>query len=158
MPLYTLLFFCIWKLTYHPLIHILITQVDVPAPAVLQPAADLSLVPPADTPEAAFDMIAAANLQPAATLELDPAPDPDTEELAAAADPEDILNSEPEANVDQVLPQEEVEDEEIPLEEVNLDHCTFSKRLSSVELFFVSLIWSQNRPDSKVLVLQLKII
>lgn len=96
---------------------------DVPAPAVLQPAVDLSLIPPADIPEAAFDMIAAANLQPAATLELDPAPEPDTEEPAAAADPENALNSEPEANVDHDLPEEEVEDEEISLEEVKLYLC-----------------------------------
>lgn len=74
---------------------------DVPAPA------NLSLVLPADTPEAAFDMIAAANLQPAATL------DPDPEELAAVED----LDNEPEVNMDQVLSHEEVEDE-ISLEEV----------------------------------------
>ncbi|XP_044030836.1 protein transport protein Sec31A isoform X3 [Siniperca chuatsi] len=140
-------------------------QVEIPAPASLQPLADLSLVPPADTPEAAFDMIAAANLQPEATLvldstpeaafdmiaaanlqpeatlvldstpeaafdmiaaanlqpeatlELDSTPDPETEEPAAAADPEDALTSEPKENVDQVLPEEEAEEEEILLEE-----------------------------------------
>ncbi|XP_045922480.1 protein transport protein Sec31A isoform X2 [Micropterus dolomieu] len=103
-------------------------QVEVPAPASLQPLADLSLVPPADNPEvafdmiaaanlqpeataeldsnpeAAFDMIAAANLQPEATLELDSTPDPETEE-PAAEDQEDAL------------PEEEAEEEEIPLEE-----------------------------------------
>lgn len=82
------------------------------APASLQPLPDLSLLPPADTPEAAFDMIAAANLQPEATL------DPETEEPAAAADPQDA----PEENMDPVLPEEE---EEIPLEEVHPQHCTF---------------------------------
>uniref|UniRef100_A0A7N5ZXF2 Protein transport protein Sec31A n=1 Tax=Anabas testudineus TaxID=64144 RepID=A0A7N5ZXF2_ANATE len=91
-------------------------MVNVPAPVVLKPAADLSFMPPAENPEAAFDMIAAANLQPAATLELDSAPDPDNEE-PPAADAEETLNSEPEANVDQVLLQEDVEDEDIPLEE-----------------------------------------
>ncbi|XP_026153019.1 protein transport protein Sec31A isoform X2 [Mastacembelus armatus] len=84
-------------------------KVEVPAPSPLQPSADLGLLSAADTPEAAFDMIAAANLQPAATLELDP----QTED-PAAADPEDALTDEAEANMDQVLPEEE---EEIPLEE-----------------------------------------
>ncbi|XP_049416005.1 protein transport protein Sec31A isoform X4 [Epinephelus fuscoguttatus] len=45
-------------------------QVDVPAPVTLQPLPDLSFVPPvADTPEAAFDMIAAAAAPPADTPE-----------------------------------------------------------------------------------------
>lgn len=99
---------------------------EVPAPASPQPLPDLSLLPPADTPEAAFDMIAAANVEPAATLEQDSTPDPEAEEPAAAADPEDTLAGEPEENVDQVLPEEEAEEEEIPLEEVHLDHCTFT--------------------------------
>ncbi|XP_076614235.1 protein transport protein Sec31A isoform X3 [Chaetodon auriga] len=87
-------------------------QVEAPAPASLQPLPDLSLVPPVDTPEAAFDMIAAANLQPEATPEPDPTPDPETEE--PAADPED----EPEEQVDPDLPEEDAEEEEeIPLEE-----------------------------------------
>ncbi|KAM8743800.1 protein transport protein Sec31A isoform 4-T4 [Acanthopagrus schlegelii] len=137
-------------------------QVEAPAPpAVLQPLPELSFVPPADTPEAAFDLIAAANPQPEATLDLDSTPeaafdliaaanpqpeatldldstpeaafdmiaaanlqpdaapeldstlDPETEEPAAAADPEDAATNELEENVDLVLP----EDEEIPLEE-----------------------------------------
>ncbi|XP_073333876.1 protein transport protein Sec31A isoform X3 [Pagrus major] len=137
-------------------------QVEVPAPpAVLQPLPELSFVPPADTPEAAFDLIAAANPQPEATLELDSTPeaafdliaaanpqpeatpeldstpeaafdmiaaanlqpdaapeldsilDPEPEEPAAAADPEDAATDELEENVDSVLPEEE----EIPLEE-----------------------------------------
>ncbi|CAJ1070098.1 protein transport protein Sec31A isoform X2 [Xyrichtys novacula] len=105
-------------------------QEDVPPPpAALQPFMDLSLVPPIDTPEAAFDMIAAANLQPAAaTLDLQPTPDPEPEEPAetekaaepetAAVEPEpeagDDLLAELEENMDQVLLEEE---EEIPLEE-----------------------------------------
>nr|XP_046231965.1 protein transport protein Sec31A isoform X2 [Scatophagus argus] len=76
-------------------------QVEAPAPASLQPLADLSLVPPADTPEAAFDMIAAANLQPEAT------PDPENEE--PAADSEDALLSKPEENA---APEEGAEEEE----------------------------------------------
>lgn len=120
---------------------------EVPAPpAVLQPLPELSLVPPADTPEAAFDLIAAANPQPEATLELDSTPeaafdmiaaanhqpdappeldstpDPETEQPAAAADPEDAATDELEENVDSVLPGEE----EIPLEEVHLHCCTCS--------------------------------
>lgn len=99
-------------------------KVDVPAPATLQPLADLSFVPPADTPEAAFDMIAAVNLQPAAMLDLNSTPEAEEEDTAArAADPEDALRSEPYANLNQVLPEEEVdeiengEEEEIPLDQ-----------------------------------------
>lgn len=97
-----------------------------PAPASLQPLPDLSLVPPADTPEAAFDMIAAANLQPADTPELDSTPDQETEEPAVAAELQDTSN-EPEDNDDE---------EEIPLEEVRSHHCTFEEILcySSFEL------------------------
>ncbi|XP_029372014.1 protein transport protein Sec31A isoform X3 [Echeneis naucrates] len=88
----------------------------------LQPSPDLSILQPADTPEAAFDMIAAANLQPAAALELDSTPEPQAEK---PTDPEDDLYStEPEEKVDRVVPEgeaeeeeEEEEDEEIPLEE-----------------------------------------
>ncbi|KAA8584304.1 hypothetical protein FQN60_008089 [Etheostoma spectabile] len=126
-------------------------KVEVPAPVSLQPLPDISLmpptdppeaafnmiaaavvppvdnpeaafdmiaaavVPPVDNPEAAFDMIAATNLQPAmATMEIDSIPDP---EEPAAADPEDAPTSKPEENVDQVLPEEEAVEEEIPLEE-----------------------------------------
>ncbi|TMS08514.1 Protein transport protein Sec31A [Larimichthys crocea] len=93
-------------------------QVEVPAPAAPQPLPDLSLVPPADTPEAAFDMIAAANLQPEATLELDSTPDQEAEEPPAAEEePEDAPTGEPEENPDLVLTDEEAEGEEIPLEE-----------------------------------------
>ncbi|XP_022054024.2 protein transport protein Sec31A isoform X1 [Acanthochromis polyacanthus] len=98
---------------------------DVPAPLNVQLLPDLNVMPPADTPEAAFDMIAAANLQPAATLELNSTPEPEAEDPAApAADPEDAPSGEPEATAHQVLPEEEteekeeeVEEEEIPLEE-----------------------------------------
>lgn len=113
---------------------------ELPAPASLQPLPDLSLVPPADTPEAAFDMIAAANLQPEAPLEQDSTPDPETEELTAAADSQAASSKEPEANVDPVLPEdeaeEEEEEEESPLEEVHLHQCMFSQILccSSFEL------------------------
>ncbi|TMS07976.1 Protein transport protein Sec31A [Larimichthys crocea] len=93
-------------------------QVEVPAPAAPQPLPDLSLVPPADTPEAAFDMIAAANLQPEATLELDSTPDQEAEEPPAAEEePEDAPTGEPEEDPDLVLTDEEAEGEEIPLEE-----------------------------------------
>uniref|UniRef100_A0A3Q1G283 Protein transport protein Sec31A n=1 Tax=Acanthochromis polyacanthus TaxID=80966 RepID=A0A3Q1G283_9TELE len=95
---------------------------DVPAPLNVQLLPDLNVMPPADTPEAAFDMIAAANLQPAATLELNSTPEPEAED--PAADPEDAPSGEPEATAHQVLPEEEteekeeeVEEEEIPLEE-----------------------------------------
>lgn len=101
---------------------------ELSAPASLQPLPDLSLVPPADTPEAAFDMIAAANLQPEATLEQNYTPDPETEELEAAADPQDS-SEEPEADVDPVLPEDETEEEEILLEEVHLYHGTFAEIL-----------------------------
>ncbi|KAG7241216.1 hypothetical protein INR49_025959 [Caranx melampygus] len=87
-------------------------KVEVPAPPIVQPLLDLSLVPPADTPEAAFDMIAAANLQPAATLELDSTPEPEAEEPAAADSEDDLLTSEPKENVEQVLPEGEAEEEE----------------------------------------------
>ncbi|MEQ2175498.1 hypothetical protein GOODEAATRI_018490, partial [Goodea atripinnis] len=49
----------------------------------LQPLADLSLAPPADNPETAFDLIAA-------TLQLDSTPDPDSEEPAEPG----VFNSE----------------------------------------------------------------
>ncbi|XP_040914867.1 protein transport protein Sec31A isoform X2 [Toxotes jaculatrix] len=96
-------------------------KVEEPAPAVLQPLPGLSLVLPADNPEAAFDMIAAANLQPADTLEPDAAPEPEAEEPEAEHPEDDVLLSEPEEIMDQVLPEgeaeEEGEGEEIPLEE-----------------------------------------
>ncbi|XP_068609478.1 protein transport protein Sec31A [Brachionichthys hirsutus] len=85
-------------------------QVEVPAAASLQPLPDLGFLQPADTPEAAFDLIAASNLP-----EPDSPPDLDTDELAAA-EPEDALPVEPEESVDRVLP-EEGEEEEIPLDE-----------------------------------------
>ncbi|KAK1883706.1 Protein transport protein Sec31A [Dissostichus eleginoides] len=98
---------------------------DMDAAAVL-PSADTpeaafdmiaaAVVPPAD-PLEAFDMIAAAaNLEPAATLELDSAPDPETEE-PAAEDLEVAPAGESEENMDQVLPEEKAEEEEIPLDE-----------------------------------------
>ena len=101
---------------------------EAPAPVVLQPLPDLSLVPPTDTPEAAFDLIAAANLQPAAALEdaapvdatLDPTPEPEAEK--PEADPEDdLLTCEAEESVDLAPPKgedkEELVEEEVVLEE-----------------------------------------
>uniref|UniRef100_UPI0037E7B61A protein transport protein Sec31A n=1 Tax=Semicossyphus pulcher TaxID=241346 RepID=UPI0037E7B61A len=113
-------------------------QVEAPAPVSLQTLPDLSLLPPVDTPEAAFDMIAAANLQPAATLELDPTPDPEPEEpeeIEETKEPEEEIEEtekpadeeevdledaptvEPEEIVDEILLEDEAEEEEIPLDE-----------------------------------------
>ncbi|XP_069557726.1 protein transport protein Sec31A isoform X2 [Brachyistius frenatus] len=108
-------------------------KVEVPPPDALQPPADLHLhlAPLIDTPEAAFDMIAAANLQPAAALDLSSTPEPEAED--PAPEPEDAPEREPDPDVDQVPPEEEEkqekeeeeeeeekqeeEEEEIPLEE-----------------------------------------
>ncbi|XP_040053267.2 protein transport protein Sec31A isoform X1 [Gasterosteus aculeatus] len=86
-------------------------QAEVPAAICLQPLPELSIAPPADSPEAAFDVIAAANLQPAAAGGLDSEPE--------AEDPEEAPPSGPEEKVDPVPPEEEAaeEAEEIPLEE-----------------------------------------
>ncbi|XP_058472566.1 protein transport protein Sec31A isoform X2 [Solea solea] len=99
-------------------------KLEAPAPVSPQPSPNLSFLPPVDTPEAAFDMIAAANLQPAATLELDSTPKSESEKSEAEDLEDDLLNSEPEEIVDQSLPEEDEDDkegkeeeEEIPLEE-----------------------------------------
>lgn len=84
-------------------------QAEPSVPASLQPLADHILLPPVDTPEAAFDMIAASNLQAEVT------PDPEAEEPAVASDSQDDVSKEPEENVE---PAEDTEGE-IPLEEVN---------------------------------------
>uniref|UniRef100_A0A1A7Y5M7 Protein transport protein Sec31A n=2 Tax=Iconisemion striatum TaxID=60296 RepID=A0A1A7Y5M7_9TELE len=86
-------------------------KLDVPPPTSLQPLAELSLVPPVDTPEMAFDLIAAASLQPAAMMDLNCTPDPETEESA-----------ELDENMDPSLIEEDVNEkqdgeEEIPLNE-----------------------------------------
>lgn len=80
-----------------------------------QPAVDLSLLPPTDNPEAAFDLIAASNLQTEAT------PDPqrdmeatEVEEPEVATDLQDDASDEPKENEELVGESEE----EIPLEEV----------------------------------------
>ncbi|XP_060928314.1 protein transport protein Sec31A isoform X2 [Limanda limanda] len=105
-------------------------QIEAPAPVSLQPLPDLSLMQPADTPEAVFDMIAAANLQPAATLELDSTPEAEGEKPEAVEDlEEDLLADEPEEIVEQVLAlgdaedgKEEVgQDMEVEEEEILLD-------------------------------------
>ncbi|XP_013885356.1 protein transport protein Sec31A isoform X2 [Austrofundulus limnaeus] len=83
------------------------TKLEVSAPA--------SLTPPADPPEAVFDLMAAANLQPSATLELDPTAEPEAEET------EDAPDYKLDANINQVLSEELIEkkqeEEEIPLNE-----------------------------------------
>nr|XP_015798571.2 protein transport protein Sec31A isoform X1 [Nothobranchius furzeri] len=94
-------------------------KLDVPPPTSLQPLPELSLVPPADTPETAFDLIAAANLQPAAMMDLNCTPDPETEE---SAEPDGAANSELDENIDLCLTEEDVgekqDGDEIPLNEV----------------------------------------
>ncbi|XP_054600491.2 protein transport protein Sec31A isoform X4 [Nothobranchius furzeri] len=93
-------------------------KLDVPPPTSLQPLPELSLVPPADTPETAFDLIAAANLQPAAMMDLNCTPDPETEE---SAEPDGAANSELDENIDLCLTEEDVgekqDGDEIPLNE-----------------------------------------
>uniref|UniRef100_A0A1A8IAS7 Protein transport protein Sec31A n=1 Tax=Nothobranchius kuhntae TaxID=321403 RepID=A0A1A8IAS7_NOTKU len=93
-------------------------KLDVPPPTSLQPLPELSLVPPADTPETAFDLIAAANLQPAAMMDLNCTPDPETEE---SAEPVGAANSELDENMDLCLTEEDVgekqDGDEIPLNE-----------------------------------------
>lgn len=86
---------------------------ELPASASLQPVVDLSLLPPTDNPEAAFDLIAASNLLTEAT----PEPQGDREategeEPEVAADFQDDASDEPKE-------KEELEEEEIPLEEVS---------------------------------------
>lgn len=88
---------------------------ELPASASLQPAVDLSLVPPTDNPEAAFDLIAASNLQTEA------APEPqgdveatEAEEPEVAAGLQEDACDEPKDNE---KPEEDSE-EEIPLDEV----------------------------------------
>ncbi|KAM9306638.1 protein transport protein Sec31A isoform 2-T2 [Pholidichthys leucotaenia] len=90
-------------------------KVDVPGAATLQPLPDLSLVLPADTPEAAFDMIAAASLQPTSTFEVNSTSELDSEDPAAD------LSSERNANLDQLLPEEEEEAEEEAEEKEEMD-------------------------------------
>lgn len=90
-------------------------QPDLSASASPLPPADLSLAPPADTPEAAFDLIAASNLQPAAALQLNSTPDPDSEE---PAEPEDGPDSELDTNM---VEEKQEEEDEIPLNEVQFD-------------------------------------
>uniref|UniRef100_A0A1A8FSV4 Protein transport protein Sec31A n=1 Tax=Nothobranchius korthausae TaxID=1143690 RepID=A0A1A8FSV4_9TELE len=93
-------------------------KLDVPPPTSLQPLPELSLVPPADTPETAFDLIAAANLQPAAMMDLNCTPDPETEE---SAEPDGAANSELDENMGLCLTEEDVgekqDEDEIPLNE-----------------------------------------
>lgn len=99
-------------------------KVEQPALATLQPIPDLSLAPPTDTPEAAFDMIAAANLQPEAAQELDSTHDSEDEELAVLADTHNAASNKLEEDVDLGAPEDEAEEEEIPLEEVKYNFIT----------------------------------
>lgn len=100
-------------------------KVEQPAPATLQPIPDLNLAPPTDTPEAAFDMIAAANLQPEAAQELDSTHDSEDEEPAVLAETHDAsASNELEEDVDLGAPEDEGEEEEIPLEEVQYNFIT----------------------------------
>ncbi|XP_007570871.1 protein transport protein Sec31A isoform X6 [Poecilia formosa] len=97
-----------------------VPQPDLSASTSPLPSADLSLAPPADTPEAAFDLIAASNLQPAAALHLNSTPDLDSEE---PAEPEDGPDSELDTNMveeeedDEDEEEKQEEEEEIPLNE-----------------------------------------
>ncbi|KAM8828835.1 protein transport protein Sec31A isoform 2-T4 [Spinachia spinachia] len=94
-------------------------QAAAPAAIGLQSLPELGISPPVDSPEAAFDAIAAANLQPAAAGGLDSAPEPEAEDPAAA--PEEAPPSGAQEKVDQeaaaAAAEEEEEEEEIPLEE-----------------------------------------
>lgn len=94
-------------------------QLEAPAPASLSPLAELSLAPPADSPEAVFDLMATANLQPLATVELNSTPEPE------AVETEDASDLEQDSNINQALSEEaiEKEEEEIPLNEVLINHC-----------------------------------
>lgn len=76
---------------------------ELSASASLQPVVDLSLVPPTDSPEVAFDLIAASNLQTEAT----PEPQSDRED-AEAEEPEEAEDLQDDAS------------DELPLEEVIL--------------------------------------
>ncbi|KAM4528632.1 protein transport protein Sec31A isoform 2-T2 [Odontesthes bonariensis] len=115
-------------------------QPDVPAPTSLQPLAELSLLPPADNPEEAFDLIAAANLQPAAMPELNHTPEPATEETEEPKEPEEMEepkepeemeepaepeeSNEADVTAEQALPEEEADDEEEEEEEIPLNEDT----------------------------------
>lgn len=92
-------------------------QVDLSSLASLQPVLDLSLVPPTDNPEAAFDLIAASNLQIVAT------PEPQSDrEATEAEEPEEAVDLQDNAADELKEKKEPVEDseEEIPLEEVQV--------------------------------------
>lgn len=92
-----------------------VSQVELSAFASLQPVVDLSLVPPADNPEVAFDLIAASNLQTEATHEPQSG-----REAAEAEEPEEAAELQDDASSELTEKEEPAEDseEEIPLEEV----------------------------------------
>lgn len=106
------MWWCLWP----------VCQVEPSASASLEPVVDLSLVPPTDNPEVAFDLIAAANLQ----IEATPEPQSnreatEAEEPKEAADLQDDASNHLKEKEESVEDSEEsVEDseEEIPLEKV----------------------------------------
>ncbi|CAN9504574.1 unnamed protein product [Ophioblennius macclurei] len=95
-------------------------KVEVPAPPAPAPPAadppqlpDLSFLPPADTPEAAFDLIASSNAEAVATLDLKSTPEAEAEDLTAAEDPEaEAVTNEEDVHVKQVLEEEKEEQAE----------------------------------------------
>ncbi|XP_047425770.1 protein transport protein Sec31A isoform X3 [Mugil cephalus] len=92
----------------------------VPPPSSPEPPLTFGLAPPVDTPEAAFDMIAAANLQPAATLDLSTTPEAEAEDLGGEPEPDAQLDQdipEVEEEEEEKKEEEDEEEEEIPLEE-----------------------------------------
>lgn len=95
--------------------------------ASLPPVADLSLVPPADNPEVAFDLIAASNLQREAT------PEPQSDrEATEAEEPEEAADLQDGAS-DELKEKESVEDSE---EEIPLDEVKFTKVNLMSKYFF----------------------
>lgn len=93
---------------------------ELSASTSLQPVVDLSLVPPSDNPEVAFDLIAASNLQTEAT------PEPQSDREAAVAEEPEEEDLQDDASDELQEKEEPVEDseEEIPLEGV-LDQCFY---------------------------------
>ncbi|XP_017294998.1 protein transport protein Sec31A isoform X2 [Kryptolebias marmoratus] len=79
--------------------------------------ADLSLVPPVDTPEAAFDFITAANLQP----ELNSTPEAGAEE---ALEPEDAPDCKLDTDMTRALSEEDADEKQEEEEEISLNEET----------------------------------
>lgn len=85
---------------------------ELPASASQQPVVELSLLPPTDNPEAAFDLIAASNLLPEAT------PEPQSDREATEVEEPEVAGDFQSDASDEPKENEELE-EEIPLEEVS---------------------------------------